>query len=187
MSVNERLTKLIEIAILAAVSYLLTFLAVPILPIAPYLKLDFGVLPILIGTVILGIGGGILTAGLSTLLRLIIAGFSPPELLGSFVWLVASITMLLIVNCLIDWLHRRPTWLRKIVLILTMVCGLTFTMVIANWLTIPLYFRLVGLTFHFSIAKLIWLTVVPFNLIKGLIISFAFLFLDHRFRRSKFY
>ena len=49
--------KMAVVAILSAISFLLMFFDFPILPGASFLKLDFSILPILLGLVVLDLGG----------------------------------------------------------------------------------------------------------------------------------
>ncbi len=46
-------------ACLAAISYLLMFLSFAVIPIVPYMKIDFSDLAVLIGFFVLGTSGGI--------------------------------------------------------------------------------------------------------------------------------
>lgn len=51
--------KMAIVAILSAISFLLMFFDFPILPGASFLKLDFSILPILLGLVVLDLGGAL--------------------------------------------------------------------------------------------------------------------------------
>lgn len=47
-------TRLVELSVLAGCSYILMFFSFPIIPIVPFMKIDFADMPILIGAVLFG-------------------------------------------------------------------------------------------------------------------------------------
>ena len=181
----ERLTKSIEVALLAALAYVLTLIAVPILPVAPYLKLDLSDLPILVATATLGISAGLAVAALSIGLHLLLSGFALPMILGDAVLLTSAVVIVLTVGGLISWVNRSPTFWRRTVLVVLVTFNLTWTMALVNWLAIPLYMKTIGLTVRLPLTKLIGFGIVPFNLIKGVVVSGLFLFVNRYLRRSK--
>ena len=179
----EHLTRLIYLAGLAAISYLLTLIAIPVIPVAPFLKLDLSDLPILVGLLAFGISGGTTVAVLKWLLHLILTGFSLPNLLGSLSSLIASLMILLTWGLVLRYFNqqRRRTW---IVGTLLMTFNLIWVMVLTNLLVIPWYLGLMGMHLSLSIPELILGTVIPFNLIKGILIGPLFEFLSHRLQHA---
>lgn len=184
---TEHLFKVIRIAILVAIAYVLTLIAVPIIPIAPYLKLDFSDLPILMATVTMGIGAGISVSALAIFLHMLMTGFALPILLGDAVLFISSLTSLLTVDLLINWIRRRRTWQRVLLLIILITVNLTVIMALTNLFTIPLYMRMVGMTINLPVIKILAFGVVPFNIIKGLVIGLLFTVLDRYLQKSKYF
>ena len=82
-------------ACLAAISYLLMFLSFVIVPIVPFMKLDFSDIPILLAFFILGPLGGIQVAFLRSLLYFLITGPSLPQLIGVSLSFVATLAFCL--------------------------------------------------------------------------------------------
>ncbi|KZU60178.1 ECF transporter S component [Lactiplantibacillus plantarum] len=54
---HTTLHRLVGIALLGAIAYILMLLEFPILPVAPWMKIDFSDIPILIGLFLFGVGG----------------------------------------------------------------------------------------------------------------------------------
>ncbi|QBP17658.1 ECF transporter S component [Acetilactobacillus jinshanensis] len=181
----EHLTKIIQVAILAAISYVLTLFAFPVIPIVPYLKLDLSDLPILVGTVVLGISAGASIAGVTTLLHLLMSGLSLPAIIGDSLMFISALTLVLTVGLLISWYRRQPAWSRKLLLIMLLTLNLTVIMAITNLGAIPLYMKIAGMTIQLPVTKLIEFGVVPFNLIKGTVVGILFVFIDRYLQRSK--
>ena len=170
----KSLTKSVETAILSAVAYFLTLIAVPIIPITPDLKLDLSDLPILFGMISLGLVSGIEIAGFKSLLNLIVTGLALPNLMGEFLSFSASVVILVTIFTGLKWgrdgLSRPKCWL--IVGIETL--SLILVMVAANAVCLPVYFRIAGFRVAFPVVNLILYGVVPFNLIKGCLIGTLF-------------
>lgn len=53
---HTTLHRLVGIALLGAIAYILMLVEFPILPIAPWMKIDFSDIPILIGLFLFGVG-----------------------------------------------------------------------------------------------------------------------------------
>lgn len=182
----EHLNCLLRLACLAAISYLLTLIAIPIIPVAPFLKLDLSDLPILVGLLAFGVSGGMTVAILKWLLHLILIGFSLPNLLGSLSSLVASLVILLTWGGVLRYLdqHKNRTWIIGIIL---MTFNLVWVMGVTNLLVVPWYLELMGMHLSLSIPKLILWTVIPFNLVKGIVIGLLFKFLNRRLQHARWF
>lgn len=74
MNTNQKMNKLIKIALLAAIGALLTFIELPIFPVALWLKLDFSEIPVLMGGFAFGPIVGIILEGLKIMLKLALHG-----------------------------------------------------------------------------------------------------------------
>ena len=69
-------------ALLGAMAYLLMYIAIPIIPIVPYMTLDFSGIPILLAFLIFGRKDGYVALLIKELLHLILAGMAISNLIG---------------------------------------------------------------------------------------------------------
>lgn len=169
------LRKLVQVSILGGLAYLLTYLSVPIIPIAPYMKLDFGDIPILLATVLLSTRSGIVVALLRSLLYFIFTGISVINLIGVSSLLVASLTIIFSVTIIDQLLNSK---IKYVAMIILETLSLTVIMGLMNYFIItPLYMQLTGFRLSFSLSSSIIYIVVPFNIIKGLFIGIIFVLL----------
>lgn len=169
------LRKLVQVSILGGLAYLLTYLSVPIIPIAPYMKLDFGDIPILLATVLLSTRSGIVVALLRSLLYFIFTGISVINLIGVSSLLVASLTIIFSVTIIDQLLNSK---IKYVAMIILETLSLTVIMSLMNYFIItPLYMQLTGFRLSFSLSSSIIYIVVPFNIIKGLFIGIIFVLL----------
>ncbi|CAI2602822.1 Riboflavin transporter RibU [Apilactobacillus kunkeei] len=172
------LKNLVQVSILGGLAYLLTYLSVPILPMAPYMKLDFGDIPILLATVLLSTRSGLIVALLRAVLYFVFTGVSLINLIGISALLIASLTIVLSVT-LVDKLVRNKA--KYVVMILFETFMLTLVLSVLNYFVItPLYINLTGFKLSFSLLDSVLYTVAPFNIIKGLFIGIVFVIVYNR-------
>nr|WP_261976207.1 Gx transporter family protein [Lactiplantibacillus plantarum] len=81
---HTTLHRLVGIALLGAIAYILMLLEFPILPVAPWMKIDFSDIPILIGLFLFGVGGAFVITIIKLLLHSAMMGFAIYDLIGSF-------------------------------------------------------------------------------------------------------
>lgn len=67
---NNKVQKMVSIAMLAAIGTVLQFVAFPIMPAFSFLKIDFSDIPILLGMFLYGPLAGVITAFVRSLLHL---------------------------------------------------------------------------------------------------------------------
>ena len=162
------------IACLAGISYLLMFLSFSIIPIAPYMKIDFSDLAVLLGFFLLGTSGGLGVAFVRSLLYFIITGVSLDNFIGVATSLIASIVFCLPLYLLLGNKHK-PSLKDYILGIVIATISLTVILSLANWLVItPLYISVLGLNLGLPLNELILYAVVPFNLVKGILVGGVF-------------
>ncbi|WP_220729690.1 ECF transporter S component [Apilactobacillus zhangqiuensis] len=172
------LKNLVQVSILGGLAYLLTYLSVPILPMAPYMKLDFGDIPILLATVLLSTRSGLIVALLRAVLYFVFTGVSLINLIGISALLIASLTIVLSVT-LVDKLVQNKA--KYVIMILFETFMLTLVLSVLNYFVItPLYINLTGFKLSFSLLDSVLYTVAPFNLIKGLFIGIVFVIIYNR-------
>ncbi|MHA8111160.1 ECF transporter S component [Lactobacillaceae bacterium Melli_B4] len=183
METNQKrfsVVQLVQMSLLAALSYILMFF--PTIPFS-YFKLDFGDIPILIGTMLFGPIGGIVIAVLKSALYWITGGASIASLIGISASLVASIVILLTIDGSQKLFKNRSKVSRATMTVIFETITLTVVLSLLNWLVItPLYAKLVGFTIP-NMFQYILIQVIPFNLIKGIIIGILFVAVQGRLAR----
>ncbi|TPR52822.1 ECF transporter S component [Apilactobacillus kunkeei] len=172
------LKNLVQVSILGGLAYLLTYLSVPILPMAPYMKLDFGDIPILLATVLLSTRSGLIVALLRAVLYFVFTGVSLINLIGISALLIASLTIVLSVTLVNKLVQNNAKY---VIMVLFETVMLTLVMSILNYFVItPLYINLTGFKLSFSLLDSVLYTVTPFNIIKGLFIGIVFVIVYNR-------
>lgn len=172
---------LVRLAVLAGSSYVLMFFAFPIIPLVSYMKIDFSDMPVLVATVLMGPVGGIIVAGIKSILYWITTGASIPNLIGVGSSFVSSIVIVEAFYFAEKHLQKAKKPVRITLTIITMAVSLAVVMGLVNWLVVtPLYMQLIGLKLSIPITQLVLVAVVPFNLIKGVLVGVLFIFVRQR-------
>ena len=166
-----RIQRLAGIACLSALAFVLMMLEFPIIPVAAYQKLDFSDVPVLLGTLIYGPVSGIIIAAVKCLIHALVYGFSIGELLGVGSDFISSLALLLP----FAWAAKRTSLKPAQRYLLGTGAGmltLTVIMSLLNlWVLTPLYMKIWGWKPTMPIASLVAIGVVPFNIIKGLLVG----------------
>lgn len=173
---------LVKVSILAAIGYILMFIAIPIPALFPdFLKIDISDLPVLLGGISLGPGAGIWIAFLKNLLQFI-TGFSTTGGIGelanfiigaSFVWICSII-------------YSKKNNIKGIIIgLLLGIITMTLVGCIANYILIlPFYSTIMPIDavinmgskinplINDKITFILWI-IAPFNFIKSSLISLA--------------
>ncbi|HBK86868.1 MAG TPA: hypothetical protein DDZ53_12650 [Firmicutes bacterium] len=160
---KSNVRNLVMISLLTAMSLVLMYaIQIPLLPAAPFLKWDPSDLPNVLGGVILGPWAAVIITFIKCLLFLLFKGTSGP--IGSFMAFASGIA--LAVPCSI--IYRR--WSNHYGLLFGLATGtvvLTITMVLVNY-----YWALgvygIPAELHLGLVKT---TVLPFNLLRGILSS----------------
>jgi riboflavin transporter FmnP len=175
-------TRLVEMSVLAGCSYVLMFFSFPIIPIVPYMKIDFSDMPILIGAVLFGPVGGMTIAGLKSILYWVTTGASIPGLIGVGSSFISSV-VLIWAFYLVNQVASKLGGVKKVILVIaTMAISLAIVMSALNWAAvIPLYMKVIGLKLSLPLATIIMAGVVPFNLIKGIVVGGLFYAIKGKF------
>lgn len=173
---NSKLQTMVKVGMLSALSFIIMFLEFPLLPAAPYLKMDLSDIPALIGAFAFGPVAGVVIELIKNLLHFI----TKPET-GGVGELANFLTgsAFILTACLVYFRNKS----RKSAVI-GMVLGtvvMTIVMCFVNYyILLPLYMP--GL-FEGPVSvvfNLILTTTVPFNLLKGVIISVVTILLYKR-------
>ncbi|EGO2580397.1 ECF transporter S component [Enterococcus faecalis] len=177
---NNKVQKMVSIAMLAAIGTVLQFVAFPIMPAFSFLKIDFSDIPVLLGMFLYGPLAGVITAFVRSLLHLFLTGLAPQNMVGDFASFLASSIFTLPIFYFFG--KKKNIRTNRIVGLVSGILALTIFMSIANYFVItPIYLQLYGVTTQqflgTSLASYVAIGIVPFNLIKGLLVSGVFLVL----------
>ncbi|MFD1549202.1 ECF transporter S component [Levilactobacillus fuyuanensis] len=170
---------MVEMALFAGVSYILMFVSIPIIPIVPYMKLDLSDLVVLIGLGVFGPAGAITIAAIKELLYFVTTGLDIVNFIGVLTAFIADLALVLPISAVL----RRHEWTfkRQVVAVIVGTLSLTIVLSLANWWVItPLYLKVWGMSLGLPVNKLILFGVIPFNLIKGIVLGVLFILLNRR-------
>ena len=167
---GKSLTKfhdLIGVAVFAALGTILMFFEFPVLFWLPFLKIDLSDCVVIIGSFAFGPVGGTLIALLKAVIHVLITGSGVAGLIGNGSAFFSSVSLLLPFYYFWKKGHKVSA-----VVVSTLV--MTAVMSILNYLVVmPLYMNVVGMKLNMSLAEYVATGVVPFNIVKALIISLA--------------
>jgi len=170
---------MVEMALFAGVAYVLMFISLPIIPIVPYMKLDLSDLVVLLGMAVFGPGGAMLIAAVKELLYFVSTGLDIVNFIGVLTAFIADAAYVLPISAVLR--HRPVTLRRQVLAIIVGTVSLTAILSVANWGVItPLYLKVWGMSLGLPVNQLILFGVIPFNLIKGLVLGILFILLSRR-------
>lgn len=168
--------RLATIPLLAAVAFMLYYLEFPLPAIPSFLKLDFSILPGLLGGLMFGPAAGILIELIKNVLHLLFKN-TDGLLIGELANFVAGSTFI----CTVVWIQRLRHHKGGLLMGFTLGTVLmTLIMSVANvYLLIPAYAALYQISVENllqsfqldSMWSLILYAIAPFNVIKGVLLS----------------
>ena len=185
---NSKTRKLTLIAMLSAISFVLSYpmFQFPLIPSADFLKIDFTILPILIGLFMLGLGSAFAILVLRSILWLLLNSQGVNTYIGLPMNFVAVAVFVLVL-----WFFLRNKFTLRNYIFSTILgtFALTIVMVALNYIyAIPLYSTFA----HFDIATMFpggihayIFAVIIFNLLEGAIYAVSFAALYWALRGSK--
>nr|WP_091528001.1 ECF transporter S component [Alkalibacterium subtropicum] len=172
MMSNSKTKKLVGIAVLASLAWVISMLAFPVLPGSPFLKVDFSDLAVLFGMYVYGPAAGITIAFIRSLLSYAQKGGEMGFPIGDTAAFIASVSFTLPIYMIL--VKYGSSLKNKIAGIFSSTLSLTVMMSVLNWLVIaPAYMAVMG----FDVGPMrtyLLLAVVPFNLIKGVLVGLVF-------------
>ncbi|KRK49380.1 membrane protein [Secundilactobacillus kimchicus JCM 15530] len=173
--------QVVEMSLFAGISFLLMFISFPILPFVSYMRIDFSDIPILIGTVLFGPIGGIIIAAIKGLLYWLMTGVDLANFIGVFASFVASVSIVLPFSLVMKKTTGRSLLSRLALSGIALTLSLTIVMALLNWLVLtPVYMAVLGMKISMPLAQMVLFGVVPFNFIKGVLISLVIGFVVSR-------
>ncbi|AMB92061.1 ECF transporter S component [Aerococcus christensenii] len=173
--------QLVVIAIMGAIAFALMLLSFPIFPATPFLKLDFSDIPVLFTCFLYGPLAGAGTAFVRGTLHYIQTGGHGGYPIGDLAAFLATLSYMLPVYYLLRKtgvsLHVEKDAFKyyfrmAFAFILGIIC-LTVVLTFLNYYVITPFYMAV---MHFKIPNMqdyILYAIIPFNLVKGLVISIA--------------
>ncbi|TBX42691.1 ECF transporter S component [Lactiplantibacillus paraplantarum] len=171
---HTTLHRLVGIALLGAIAYILMLVEFLILPIAPWMKIDFSDIPILIGLFLFGVGGAFVITIIKLLLHSAMMGFAIYDLIGSLASFLGTAVLILAFALVLRYYRGNPKW-RMPVAIAVATIGLVVIESLANLtFVLPFYLQVMGMKLSMSLNTVVLVAVIPFNLIKGLLVGNVF-------------
>src|SRR5699024_996373 len=169
---SSKLVKLVVLSLLATMSLILFFISFPLPLLPPYLKVDLSDIPALIAGLIFSPAAGVLVVFLKNALYFVAKGATDP------IAVTANLIALTSYISTVAYLYHKYNGVRSIVA--GLVIGTTvmsITMAVLNYYVILLaYVLLMGfdeMTQSVKFASVVG-GILPFNFIKGIIISLLF-------------
>lgn len=173
---------LVKISVLGAIGFLLMLLDFPLWFAPAFLKFDFSDVPALIGSFALGPFAGVLVQLVKNLMNLALQGTDTAavgELANFVVGSIFVFTAGLVY-------HRKKTFKNAVIGMVIGIISMTISISIINYyVMIPLYAKLFGWPIEQIVAlgtavnkfvvdfkTLILFAVVPFNIVKGILVTF---------------
>ncbi|MFZ3576804.1 ECF transporter S component [Virgibacillus sp. DJP39] len=173
MQKSSKLVKLIILSLLGTISFLLFFLnfPVPFLP-TPYLKIDFSDVPALIAALIFSPLAGVAVEAIKNLLYLVLSGSGEP--IGVTANFLSGVLFIVPVAIL----YHKYKGVKSIVSgLITGTIIMAVTMSVLNYFVIlPAYAWFMGWGTMSDSVKFftVYAGVLPFNVIKGIVVGMLF-------------
>ncbi|AGY81578.1 MULTISPECIES: ECF transporter S component [Carnobacterium] len=167
--------KMVGIAMLAALATILISFGFPIIPGVSFLKVDFSDIPVLIGMFLYGPVGGTMVAFIRSLLHYIQTGGDAGYPIGDTASFIASVAYTLPIYLIMKSKVNNT----KTIIFANIVGSLSLAVILSlvnYFFLLPLYLKVL----NFSVGPIrdyILMGVIPFNIIKGAIVSTVFIML----------
>lgn len=172
---------MVKISVLAVISMVLMFFDVPIFPVIPFLKLDLGDWPALVGAFAMGPMAGVLVQLVKNLLSLLIEGSSTGGVGELSNFIVGSI-FVYTAGCIY---FRNKTFKTAIIGSFVGVIAMATVASFSNYFVVfPMYSKVYGIPMEsllgmgaalnknvVDLKTMMVFAIVPFNLIKGSVVS----------------
>lgn len=169
---SNKTKKMVGIAMLASLAWVISMISFPVLPGSPFLKIDFSDLAVLFGMYIYGPFAGIAIAFIRSLLSYAQKGGEMGFPIGDTAAFIATMSYTLPLYLIIS--KRGMDWKIKGAATAISSTSLTITMALVNWLFIaPAYMAVMGFGVGPMRTYLLY-AIIPFNYIKGILVSIVF-------------
>lgn len=174
------LKSFVTIGMLSSLAFVLMLIKFPIPPFPPYLTVDFSDIPALIAAFMFGPAAGILVELIKNIIDYIVVGSEAGIPIGNIANFLAGITFVLPTY----YVYKRLNATKG--LVFSLVVGTLFMAVFMSVLNyfavLPAYIALLGWDpmSASALRQLVVTAVLPFNIIKGLIIAAIFIIIYKR-------
>lgn len=162
---TKKLDRSIKISVLGAIAFLLMFIELPVIPLFPWLKMDFSEVPVLMGAFAFGPVAGIIIEILKLVLHLLIKGTSTGGI-GELANLLVGAAFVLPASIIYNKHRSKKT------AIIGMIVGaivMEIVGIVSNvYLLLPAYGMQVDSAY---LMKYVTVGLVPFNGIKAAVVS----------------
>lgn len=158
---------LVLLAILGGWALVFRMIEVPLLPAAPFLKMDFSDFVVLIATLAYGPWGLIAVAGIRDVIWYLFTGGDMGIPIGEIMSLTASIVMFLPTYFVLKNGRQWPSMVQNSLMGLGLIVNLTVAMSLLNYFfALPFYTSIMNFPINDFFGYIIEI-ILPFNLIKG--------------------
>lgn len=160
---------MVLLAILVAWAIVLRMVEIPLLPAAPFLKMDFSDFAVLIATLVHGPVGLIVVASLRDLVWYMVTGGDFGLPIGEFMSIMASLSMFLPTYFILKGYDQRSIKRSYFYMSISLIFALVTIMSLINYyIALPFYTKVMEIPIE-DFRQYIWAIIIPFNLIKGII------------------
>ncbi|MBC1777837.1 ECF transporter S component [Listeria booriae] len=170
----------VSIAVLGAVAFVIMLIQFPLLPSAPFLKLDFSDVPAAIGGLLFGPLAIILIEFVKNVLEYLVTGSFVGVPVGELANFLSGICFVLPIYYVFR--YTRST---KAMILGAGIGTVTMTVIMSlfnYFVLLPFYITVGGLPAGTNIAALVTTAILPFNLLKGVVVSAVFILVYGRMR-----
>ncbi|HLR19654.1 MAG TPA: ECF transporter S component [Staphylococcus sp.] len=175
---QQQTKRLITISMLSAVSFILMFIKFPIPFLPPYLTLDFSDVPALLATFSLGPIAGVIVAFIKNLLNFFFNVGDPVGPVANFLAATSFLITAYYVTKNKDKIKSQVIGFSIATIVMTIVLS-----ILNYFVLLPLYGMIMNLSNVVENIKIVIVSgVIPFNIIKGIIISVVFILLFKRLK-----
>lgn len=193
---RDKTLRLVQMAVLVAISSVLVLLSFPLLPVVPFLEYDLADIPVLLCTFTMGTPAGLLVLAIAALIQAFL--FAHNGIIGFIMHMISSGVWVLLAGGIYSLCKRTTKGL-----ILGLVCGtiaVVLVMIPLNFIFIPLLmsadlsiaetasifwhglfggydpaaYSELAITMHDTVEGLLLVGILPFNLIKWTLHSLIF-------------
>ncbi|MBC1334255.1 ECF transporter S component [Listeria booriae] len=170
----------VSIAVLGAVAFVIMLIQFPLLPSAPFLKLDFSDVPAMIGGLLFGPLAIILIEFVKNVLEYLVTGSFVGVPVGELTNFLSGICFVLPIYYVFRYARSTKAMILGVgigTVMLTVVISL-----LNYFVVLPFYITVGGLPAGTNIAALVTTAIIPFNILKGVVVGAVFILVYGRMR-----
>lgn len=171
MQKRSHVRTMVLLAILGAWGVILRFFDFPILPAAPFLKIDFSDLTVLIGMLVNGPVGIVTVAFIRDAIQYVLKGGEAGFPIGAVMSFTASVVMFVPTHYILNSFKKMNWRMKEVLMSITLILGLVISMGLINYyVALPIYTTVLNFPID-DFFGYVLTVVLPFNFIKGVFLS----------------